>query len=242
MNTLEEDKDAQIKGIVSVGSYLGDISQIDRKVIELFVRSSKLATAIPYKHCALHFLYNNPSLQPLFKMFQNLVGKQDIVRFRSHFGSSIEIEYKIMTFGIPKLPIVPDGELNMDMSFNEQVLDRLRQRDLERDNVLTKEAGTYSNMLQYPAKFDILVGRGQPYQSYPGNQRLNHFVKLYREQYLRATERYMKTCIAAAAVKQLQDTGSRFLERKEMGWVIADEEVCVEKLAKALRRKKSEEV
>lgn len=35
-----------------------------------------------------------------------------------------------------------------------------------------------SNIIEHPSRYDVLLGRGKPYQDFPGNLRLNHMVDL----------------------------------------------------------------
>ena len=64
-------------------------------------------------------------------------------------------------------------------------------------------------------------------------------VDLYREQYNEAHERFEKMCIAANIVKQIQESGSRFLQRTPEGWTIAEDDQARMKIGKALRYTKA---
>jgi hypothetical protein len=88
-----------------------------------------------------------------------------------------------------------------------------------------------------PLPQDVLLGRGRPYQEFPGNIHLGRIVDLYRDRYKQTTERLEKTVISMEVVQRIQASGGRFLQRKADGWEVADDIVPREKISQVLRLK-----
>ena len=110
-----------------------------------------------------------------------------------------------------------------------------QQKALKRQADMLKHAK--SKLLPYPKPNDILLGRGRPFQDYPGNQMMTKLINSYREQYDHATERLDKMFICLSVTKEVQERGSRFLQRTSLGWEEVDQEKAEKKVIKAFRCK-----
>jgi hypothetical protein len=93
--------------------------------------------------------------------------------------------------------------------------------------------------IDYPLMRDILLGRGKPYQEYPGNKMLAQVIEARKEEY-QNVDRFAKICISIEIGKQMEEAEHRFLTRdKETGgWMEADEGVIREKISGGFRTKK----
>jgi hypothetical protein len=96
-----------------------------------------------------------------------------------------------------------------------------------------------------PAKEDILMGRGPPYQSHPGNQAMRKLIEENRAAYS-ALPREKKSWMVKQILRQLFKGGARFLKRREGyisnkslcgGWEVAARGDAYEKVCHALRSK-----
>jgi hypothetical protein len=67
----------------------------------------------------------------------------------------------------------------------------------------------------FPTPVDVLLGRGKPFQSHPGNQRMLRFVEDSREMYLQA-ERNGKHMIIEEVMGNIRESGGRFLSHVEI--------------------------
>jgi hypothetical protein len=100
-----------------------------------------------------------------------------------------------------------------------------------------------------PEDTDVLMGRGRPFQSHPGNLRLHRIVNLHKAQYVQS-RRYDKLAIAERVVHEIKHGGDglkpgRFLRKKEGtedDWEIAPDLVAREKVSHALRGKTKQPV
>eukprot|EP00934_Nitzschia_sp_Nitz4_P008777 Nitzschia sp. Nitz4//scaffold17_size182527//76857//77714//NITZ4_001850-RA/size182527-processed-gene-0.51-mRNA-1//-1//CDS//3329539328//8767//frame0 len=99
--------------------------------------------------------------------------------------------------------------------------------------------------ISQPSKFDILFGRGKPFQGHAGNIRLHKVVDLYKPRYSQA-RRHEKTEIAEEIVQFVKTGGAkagRFLKRleNEEVWVEVSDSVARDKVSHALRGKPRKE-
>lgn len=90
-----------------------------------------------------------------------------------------------------------------------------------------------------PTQYDVLFGRGKPFQDHPGNLRLHSIVNTYKPNYAKA-RRHEKTVIAEDVVKLIQNDGKhigRFLKQVDGKWVIVSDVEARAKVSHALRGK-----
>lgn len=95
--------------------------------------------------------------------------------------------------------------------------------------------------IHQPTQYDVLFGRGKPYQGHAGNQRLHKVVNLYKARYSQA-RRHEKTEIAEEIVQFIKTGGTkagRFLKRVEGEecWVEVGDSIARDKVSHALRGK-----
>lgn len=95
--------------------------------------------------------------------------------------------------------------------------------------------------IQHPTQYDVLFGRGKPYQGHAGNIRLHKVVDLYKSRYSQA-RRHEKTEIAEEIVQFIKNGGTkagRFLKRidGEESWAEVSDSIARDKVSHALRGK-----
>jgi hypothetical protein len=136
------------------------------------------------------------------------------------------LQKRLQKFGISYLPLNPDGSLVMN-----NPLDSTSKRYFFHKPEAT--AGT-CNILPKPQ--DVLLGRGRPFQEFPGNMALNDALDNHRQAYKQATSRRGKTNLSQKILQDIQRKGGRFL--KQQGgdhWVIVTDLVAREKIAHGFR-------
>ena len=225
-----EDEQTQIHGVIEVLYFFGDA--VNGSVTSFVGNAGPIVSTLPFRGAAMHFCFNQPGLKILIDFIQLSVGKDKRMRFRTHSGSETEVKYSLLTFGIgvSNLPINEDGSLNLDLHTRF-----IRERRIKEEWEKEKERSTNGPIL-YPSRNDVLLGRGKPYQSFPGNLELARVVDSYQLQYTKATERLEKHCIAAMIVKIVQDSGGRFMKRTSDGWKVEDDQVaCCKKVSHTFR-------
>jgi hypothetical protein len=90
--------------------------------------------------------------------------------------------------------------------------------------------GSSLKPFHHPAANDVLLGRGHPFQKWPGNTRLHRVVADRTIQYVSAVKRIDKTIIALTILSVINEEGN-FIERTENGWLVMnDDSVAKEKI------------
>ena len=85
MVALEEDEDAQIKGFVNITYFVG-WRTADPNFMECLQHVHILNDAVPFRFVGMHFCYDLPKLRPVVLFAQRVVGVNNRVRFRAHYG------------------------------------------------------------------------------------------------------------------------------------------------------------
>jgi hypothetical protein len=80
-----EDEEAQKNGLVCV-YYSIDLHSVEPLYLDLIRRIRILNDSLPYRNVAIHYCYNNPTIRPAMHLLQLVAGKENRVRFRTHFG------------------------------------------------------------------------------------------------------------------------------------------------------------
>ena len=144
-------------------------------------------------------------------------------------GGHVECQYALMSYGLPSSLFPYDHEGNMKNDFIDRCIKSSKAAYPESELVVTdtvkscSDAGedTDINMtghnigdyVEVATDRDVLLGRGVPYQSHPGNIHLAKLIEEKDESFSKASK-FDKTVITWELVKVIQDEYSgRFLER-----------------------------
>jgi hypothetical protein len=130
-------------------------------------------------------------------------------------GSYLECQYALKSFGIPVdfLPMDSNGKSLDTTQFKKFLEQQKEAENIQRDLALTLAR------IDFPSTRDVLLGRGRPFQDFPGNLRLAVIVDLHRERYYSAVHGE-KSMISAEVVRIVKVSGGRFLKQNESkdGW------------------------
>jgi hypothetical protein len=257
-----EDEECQLKGVIDVVYFVG-MTEAESKFSNLMTKGGHMLADLPFRMAGLHFCYSDTRLRPVLNLVQFIVGRYIRLRFRTHFGkskqsniivvglfffleecgsdffcfrfpgSNTEVQYDLMTFGIPMsvIQINPDGSLKKEL--NERYLRDRRKKEAN----FKRQEDIEAKRIHYPLPNDVLLGRGRPYQEYAGNQRLAMVVELNRDKYQQATKRFEKTCTSLDVVKFIQESKGRFLHRTPEGWEEVSDFVARDKVSHSFRTK-----
>lgn len=144
----------------------------------------------------------------------------------------------LQSFGIPvdAFPFLqPDG-VDLDENVHQHYIQERRRVEQEHWRLSTLQEES-SGLVSYPTKNDVLVGRGRPYQEFQGNLRYSLLIDMNLSKYLKATNRFEKTCVFMDIVKLIQENNGRFLQRNSQGWEIVKDNVAREKVSHIFRTK-----
>ena len=150
---LWNDETAQRRGIVFVGyavhdrhgqEYLGGHRQNKKKrhhqFINEFISLPKFREAAPDRPTALHYCYNSTVMHTILQIQQKISTKEFRLRFQTHYGSHVECQYKLMSFGIHPSMLSVDEEGNLRNYMVNNYIETQRM----------KEDGTPSIVSYYP--------------------------------------------------------------------------------------------
>jgi hypothetical protein len=138
----------------------------------------------------------------------------------------VEIQYKLMTFGVPTrvLPVTSTGEYKLGNHM--EWLAKRKQLEGAMDGI---------ERIIVPSPFDVLVGRGRFIQEHAGNLRYRHIIESHMDRYEQATKRAEKTDLTAEVVTVVNGRGGRFLKQDGGGWIEIDADCARDKVSHSFR-------
>lgn len=196
-------------------------------------------TKVPVRRSAIHHCLktgtgslrnNNTLIEGVLRAFPQF----ERVRFRLHYGSDLEFQYLLQSYGIPRdsLPVDSDGNIRTDIQ--NAWLHKYCQPNSS--DVISKiSSSPVEETIVEPSSNDILLGRGRAIQNHAGNISFREFLKEYEEDYERA-QKFTKKKISTKLTHHILDSGFRFLRRsKGGGWVESDVKESEKKVAQLFR-------
>lgn len=150
-----------------------------------------------------------------------------------NIGSHWECSYALASYGIQKnsLPVNYDGSIQ-----NDWLLSYLQERE-QKERTAKALAG---NAIISPRCSDVLLGRGRPYQEFPGNAKLAEIIDDHREAYQQPQRKLRKTAISNEVLKIIKLSNGRFLKKHESDegiWVEVSDEIARDKISHSFRTK-----
>jgi hypothetical protein len=145
-------------------------------------------------------------------------------------------KYSMMTFGISCHALLPGGNEIDKQTLRHDYIQRRVETELEEARCRDLEE-LRTGLIMYPKPLDVLVGRGRPYQDFPGNLRMLLLVDGHMDRYWNCHDRFDKTCLFMDLVKKVQEYSGRFLERKPDGWVVVNDTIARDKVSSGFRTK-----
>lgn len=217
------------------------------------VRSSVQHTCLRTGNSANAALLNKFIIEIGYKLFPHSLR----VRSRIHYGTDMELQYELQDHGIPidTFPIDASGKMRREIQnawfFKYQatqgldtnsppVLDEVNSIGLT-DNAQDTMIGSSSPTK--PPRHDILLGRGRPIQSHPGNVCFREYLKQFSDEYNEAP-RNLRRRVLSKIREDLNSRGIRFLQERSGSWVEcsgADAEKTISQAFRNLRKKSKKE-
>jgi hypothetical protein len=122
------------------------------------------------------------------------------------------------------LPVDKSG--NLEKEQYKAYLQERREKEARKP-----ESSSWGNKrVELPSIHDVLLGRGRPYQDYPGNKQMASKINELRDEY-RFSTRMNKTDLALLVVKAIKESKGCFLKRTPSlnAWEEVDDSVAREK-------------
>lgn len=240
--TIHDYPDMQKNGMVNVGDLRGEWMSSNLQMLQFLSSVSHLVDNLPFHMASNHMLYDNHALGAFMQSLWPVVKKEIRLRNRMHFGSNMEIDYSLRTFGMQLGDCQQaDGTTGGPLS-QEAMMEELRRReqlDVQWRTAERPYRDPSSRVALYPNPEDIILGRNKKVAStWPGNTRYNQVIEQQAHRYLGAEtgERLEKTFIALETLQILRTQyQARFLSRKESSWETVSDSEAQQKIGQALR-------
>jgi hypothetical protein len=224
---FSDDETSQRKGLVGVFC-------LDSEDKLLFTPSNdqslwKLNAAVPFRLSALHISF--PS-EPVFLVMRGilvLLTRSERVRTKLYTGGlTLESQYKLMTFGIPSLPVTCTGQIK-----NKFHLQWLKNRSSFESAPKTYPS-TCIDWIFIPETNDVLFRPGSGNPHHFGNLEFEIIVESKLSAYYATTDSEVKRDIRQEVLDAIKSRGGRFLEickEHKYRWVeVSDTEALQNKL------------
>jgi len=224
-SAIIDDDEQQRKGAIMIMDLTGPSRHAPIDIVKFFAMAQKHQETVLFRIDCMHLLYDSPALDTFFKSLFGVMTAELRVRHRFHFGSSLEIQYSLRTFGIDiEGYIGSQAEEFSQASIRRHLEERLRAEEAwrKREEPFTQQT---SKVALCPNQNDILLGRNKFAVSWPGNLMYNKMIESRARRYVAITgqDRVEKTTIALQTIHVLQsDYGARFLNRKGDCWEAAE--------------------
>jgi hypothetical protein len=171
---------------------------------------------MPARVAALHACCDDPSAKTGFSVVAHQLETSFLCRYQTHYGSTTECRYSLMTFGIPLavLPIREDDSI--DLTFHNAWLAEL---EVEESKVVQWNSGSGHGLREpmksdRPGPSDVIMGRGPRGRKHTGNQILKRLLEEDRAAYEKAG-RSQKAMVAKQVYIKMRLKGTRFLAPAE---------------------------
>jgi len=161
----------QQRGIVMIADFRGKWKSSALQILHQV--ASYPMTAVPFHEASAHILYNDPGMNDVIQTLRRIFSKRLRMRTRLHFGSPVELEYTLRSFGVdvsrcslaavnPSL----DGDADSDYKrmLNECIDEDIRIRQNLDDEWRRSEApycDPSSPIALFPNPQDIIMGRNK---------------------------------------------------------------------------------
>ena len=132
------------------------------------------------------------------------------------------------------LPIGSDGELSLNMLYHF-----MAKRKEKEDIRARAEEARALDYVETPLSADVVLGRGYPYQRFPGNVHLAMLIDQHRLKY-QSSDRPNKTAISNMIVEEVKKGNGRFLTKRKNnldGWEVVSDETARDKVSHGFRTK-----
>lgn len=245
-NYMDSDSSVQTKGLVCI--YYDEKTKEDviaeRPGLNFRMTAIKFFLTLPIRVSSMHLCINSA---PKSLTLHNHLAQMTIkalqanvrARIRIHYGSDIERQYILQTFGVrlETFPVDTEGNVRLEtrkwcdkyLGIATSAADPQPSHG-DNDAPITVTNGLWET--------DVLFGRGRLVQYHPGNIRYRDFLDQHREEY----DGYQRNQRRKACIDYTQEllaNGTRFLKQNETEmWVVCDFEEVVDKIAQFYRTRR----
>lgn len=241
-SVLLDDNATQRKGLVMVLDFRGKMKSTTFQMLRYIASTFNLREAVSFRLVATHALMDNNRLdihqQHEEEKIRAVVSKNTRVRSRNWYGSTMEIDYHLRTFGIQVQDCLDPSSPTDAMSYQSMTTSIRERQDIE-DQCRQSQA-PYTNpespIALFPNKHDILMGNRMVATTWPGNVQFKRVISEEAVHYMVLTHRTAKTAFAKNVIMLMRTKyQSRFLTRTDTQWETMDPAEVLRKVSQAFR-------
>jgi hypothetical protein len=137
-----------------------------------------------------------------------------------------------MSYGITTETLPMDSEGNAHDIFLTDYLEDQQNKEEERKSMIDEK-------ILFPLKYDVLLGRGRPYQEFPGNVKMADIIDSYREAY-QGGKKVDKTALSNKVLQIVKKSNGRFLKKSDSNeavWIEVSDNLARDKVSHGFRTK-----
>ncbi|KAL3935044.1 MAG: hypothetical protein SGBAC_009356 [Bacillariaceae sp.] len=232
MHTIRE---YQNKGAIFISYFVGNLK--DQKRGDGMSQCVKLIESLPLNISGFHFCFDDPTQLLFAKLAFSAMPPQTRAKTKLHFGSHVECQYLLASYGIPQEALPFSSSSNgIDLSYHTHWVKQRAHRERSGTNPSPSERGA-SNYDLFPGENDVLwIGRKS---STAGNERLMKMATSFADAYDDGTVK-SRRIILSCIVEEIRKHGGRFLkpdtsEEGQGGWVEVEDKEMREKMGQTFR-------
>jgi len=227
------DEESQKKGMVAL-IYNVDPNWKDTFDAELFAGVGKIVKSAPLRNAATHYCFLDPAFGAIVKFISMAMDRNSRTRTRLHRGNHLEVQYELMSFGIPMQAIPVNTEGVMRVKEHSKWMQNRRKHEM----LIHRSNGPPAVIIGIPSRTDVLFGRGKVFQMHIGNMKLSDILEERGAEYFDA-KRHTKAAIAMEVVVGMKKDKTRFLRQDNDGlWMEVDDKTAADKVGHGFRNRK----
>jgi len=245
-SVVEDDPITQQRGLVIVADFGGEWKSSSFELIR-YSTVYPFHTQ-PFRTVSTHCISDDPTRYHLIQAIRKFFPQDTRRRFRLHFGSPLETEYELRTFGLDvshELFLEEDKRLIHHKKDLEARIEEDIRRRQQLDDEWRRQQAPYrdpaSPIALFPNQHDVIMGRKKVVAAtWPGNIMYRQVLLEYVDRYIEAqdvsSDRINKTMISVEILHILKSHyKSRLLNREDTRWVVLDDTDAQTKISRTLR-------
>lgn len=245
---VSEDIEAQTRGIVIISWSFDEENDSTwekdfrpNMSADLRSYSLKQMRSIPVRVVSWqHYYRDTPFFRLLTKLYTFTVDKRYRHIYRAHFGTDMELRYKLAGFGVPidLMPLSSTGKLKLE---NHRAWVNVLKAKLKSN----PNNPNFREIVECPRINDVVFRKGPATKHNIGNQYYRELIENFSLEHFKG-DRTQKYDITMIVIERINKRNGRFLEWKNMWLVYKDMEQVRKKIASAFkqfnREKKKESI
>mmetsp|Transcript_10354 Transcript_10354/g.29519 ORF Transcript_10354/g.29519 Transcript_10354/m.29519 type:complete len:548 (-) Transcript_10354:337-1980(-) len=232
MSMTDDDRNCR-QGIVYISYGLDFDMSCKTEERQVYWKACMIVNSIPLKFACVHFCLDDRRYRMMMSIISMGLRKSIQSRVRVHFGTQQEVEYSLMSYGIPvdKFPVTYGGELKRTNFY------KWMQYQSKREGVSDQQQQQQAVVFA-PRRQDVLCARGKNIQNHPGNQLFRETLATHFERYSNAKYSEKPTIMKEIA-DEMEKSGTQFLVKDESDiWIPASDDQIRDKIKNGFRRKR----